>query len=120
MKKVSRRLFARNAIVIATAAAVVPSMIAQTQPPAPKTTAPEPRPPDNPPALPATSQAEVDARVQWITTKYGTHLNDEQRADVRRIVTGGQAGVDSMRKYDLENSTAPAEPFRVYRRTAKK
>ena len=28
-------------------------------------------------------------------------------------------GVEAMRKYDLENSTAPAEPFRIYRRVAK-
>ena len=119
MKKISRRSFARDAVVIATAAAVAPMIMAQTEPAAPKTTAAQPKAPDNPAALSAASQAEVDARVQWIVTKYGSHLNDEQRADVRRLVNGGQAGVDAMRKYDLENGAGPAEPFRVYRRTAK-
>lgn len=117
MRKISRRTFARNAVVIATAAAVAPMTIAQTQPAAPKTTPAAPKPPANPAPLSAPSQAEVDARVQWIVTKYGAHLNDEQRADVKRLVAGGQSGVDAMRKYDLENGTGPAEPFRIYRRT---
>lgn len=119
MKKMSRRSFARDAVVIATAAAIAPMIIAQSEPPAPKTTAAQPKPPDAPPALSAASQAEVDARVQWIVTKYGSHLNGEQRADVRRLVNGGQAGIEAMRKYDLENGAGPAEPFRIYRRTAR-
>ena len=120
MKKMSRRHFAQHALVAATAVAVLPTAIAQTQPAAPKTTPAQPKPPDNPPALSAASQAEVESRVQWIVTKYGSHLNDEQRADVRRLVTGGQSGVEAMRKYDLGNATGPAEPFRIYRRTVKK
>ena len=118
MKKISRRSFARNAVVMATAAAVAPMVIAQIEPAAPKTTAAQPKPPENPPALSPASQAEVDARVQWIITKYGAHLNDEQRGDVRRLVSGGQSGIEAMRKFDLENGTGPAEPFRIYRRTA--
>lgn len=119
MKKISRRSFARDAVMIATAAAVAPSMLAQTQPAASKTTAAAPKPPANPAPLSAANQAEVDARVQWIVTKYGAHLNAEQRADVRRLVVSGQGGVDAMRKYDLDNGSGPAEPFRIYRRTAK-
>lgn len=118
MKKVSRRVFARDAVVIATAAAIAPMLVAQTQPAAPKTTAAQPKPPENPAPLSPASQAEVDARVQWIVTKYGAHLDEAQRADVRRLVTGGQSGIEAMRKYDLENATGPAEPFRIYRRTA--
>jgi hypothetical protein len=120
MKKLSRRSFARNAIVAVTAVAVLPSAIAQTQPAAPKTTPALPKPPDNPPALSPASQAEVDARIQWIVTKYGSHLNDEQRADIKRLINGGQSGVEAMRKFDLANATGPAEPFRIYRRTAKR
>jgi hypothetical protein len=118
MKKISRRSFARDAMLLAAAAAVAPAAIAQTDPAASKTTAAQPKPPDNPPALSAASQAEVEARIQWIYAKYGSHLNDEQRADVRRLVTGGQGGVDTMRKYAIENAIGPAEPFRIYRRTA--
>lgn len=119
MKKISRRSFAVDAVVIAGAAAFAP-ILAQTQPEPPGTTAAEPKPGTNPPPLSGASQAEVDARVQWIVTKYGAHLNDEQRADVRRLVSGGQPGVETMRKYDLDNGTGPAEPFRIYRKAAKR
>lgn len=102
MTKMSRRAFARNAIV-ATAVVAIPSAV---------------------PAIAAeaaaTPNAEVEARIQWILAKYGSHLNDEQRADIRRIITSGQGGVDDMRKYALENATEPAEPFRPYRKAAKK
>ena len=114
--KISRREFARNAVVIA---AVAPAAIAQVEPAPPKTTAATPKPPDNPPALSAASQAEVEARIQWINTKHGARLDDRQRADIRRLVTGGQSGIDAMRAYALENAIGPAEPFRIYRRTAK-
>ncbi|MGZ5476091.1 MAG: hypothetical protein ACXW29_06870 [Thermoanaerobaculia bacterium] len=120
MKKISRRSFTRQAIVAATAAAVLPAAIAQTDPAAPKTTPATPKPPDSPPALSPSSQAEVDARVQWIVTKYGSRLDETQRADIRRLITGGQSGVETMRKYELQNAAGPAEPFRIYRRTAKK
>ena len=116
MKKVSRRAFARNAIVAATAAAVLPGAFAQTTEPAPpKTTAAEPKPPANSPVLPPASQAEVDSRVNWILSKYGSRLSDEQRADVRRLIQGGQQGVDAMRAYALANGNDPAPGFRVYR-----
>lgn len=120
MKKISRRSFSRQAIIAAAAAVVLPAAIAQTDPAAPKTTPATPKPPDNLPALSPSSQAEVDARVQWIVTKYGSRLDETQRADVRRLITGGQSGVETMRKYELQNAAGPAEPFRIDRRTAKK
>lgn len=59
---------------------------------------------------------EVEARLQWIFTKYGAHLSDEQRADIRRILSSGQPGVDTMRAFALDNSMEPATRFRVWRR----
>lgn len=101
MSKVSRRVFAREALAAATAAAVLPAALAQTQP------APQPAPPPNP---------EVEARINWIFTKYGARLDDAQRADIRRIIAGGQKDVDTMRVFPLPNSVEPATVFRVYRR----
>ena len=101
---ISRREFAREVMMLAAAVAlshVAPAIAAEGG------------------GTPQSSQAEIDARVQWIITKYGSRLDNQERADVRRIIAGGQAGVEAMRKYDLENSTAPAEPFRIYRRVAK-
>jgi hypothetical protein len=60
---------------------------------------------------------EVEARLQWIFTKYGGHLSEEQRADIRRIVSSGQPGIDAMRAFPLDNSVEPATRFRVWRRS---
>jgi hypothetical protein len=66
----------------------------------------------------ATPNAEVEARINWVFTKYGSRLNDEQRADIRRIISGGQSSIDAMRAYPLGNEVGPPVPFRVY--TAKR
>jgi hypothetical protein len=106
MSKLSRRAFARDAVVAATAAAVLPNVLAQTPPAATEKPAP----------LPIASQAEVDARVNWIFTKYGARLDETQRADIRRIISGGQKDVDAMRAWPLPSSAEPAAPFRIHRR----
>ena len=95
MNKLSRRSFARNTVIAAAAAAVVPNLLAE----------------EKPPALPAASQAEVEARVQWIIGKYGARLDEAQRADIRRLIAGGQSSIDAMRAYPLDNSIGPATPF---------
>jgi hypothetical protein len=99
MPKLSRRAFAREAVVAATAAAVLPNVLAQAPPPAPAPPVPE-----------------VEARINWIFTKYGAHLDDAQRADIRRILAGGQKDIDAMRAWPISNSVEPAAPFRIYRR----
>jgi len=60
------------------------------------------------PAEAGAPNAEVEARIQWIFTKYGSRLNDAQRADIRRLVTSGQPSIDAMRAYPLDNSVGPA------------
>lgn len=115
MPKLSRRAFARHAVVAATTAVVLPQVFAQTGPAPPKTTAAQPKPSDNPPTLSAAGQAEVEARINTIFARYGSRLNDEQRADIRRLVTGGQAGLEALRAWPLSNGNEPAEPFRIYR-----
>jgi hypothetical protein len=104
MAKVSRREF-----VVATAVAAAAGMAQGAETPQPSAqAAPPPNPANNP---------EVEARIQWIFTKYGARLNDEQRADIRRLLSGGQSGLETMRAFPLENSDAPATRFRVWRRT---
>lgn len=88
MRKVSRRTFARDAVIVAGAAAVMPQALAEEKP--------------------APPSPEVEARIQWIFTKYGSRLNDAQRADIRRVVTGGQPSIDAMRTYPLDNSVGPS------------
>jgi hypothetical protein len=69
---------------------------------------------DETPAAPQAPNPEVEARINWVFTKYGSRLNDEQRADIRRIIAGGQGTIDAMRAYPLGNDVAPPVPFRVY------
>jgi hypothetical protein len=102
MSEVSRREF-----VVATALAG----LAGSALPAKADTAAE-----DPAAKGSPANPEVEARLQWIFTKYGPHLSDEQRADIRRIVSSGQPGVDAMRAFALDNSVEPATRFRVWRR----
>jgi hypothetical protein len=65
-------------------------------------------------AAESASNPEIEARIQWVFTKYGSRLNDEQRADIRRIITSGQPAIDAMRAYPLGNEVGPPVPFRVY------
>ncbi|HEX8153765.1 MAG TPA: hypothetical protein VF698_11595 [Thermoanaerobaculia bacterium] len=92
MTRVSRRAFARDAIVIATGAAVLPA-IAQEAPP--------PR------------SAEAEARYAWIIGKYGDRLDAQQREEIRKSLTGAQAGLEALRAYPLDNDVEPAMPFRA-------
>ena len=97
---VSRRDFARAAAALAAAAAVLPNdLLAQTPPP-PTAAAP-------PAAPPPVNQADIDARINFVMTRYGSRLTDEQKADVRRIITGGQGGLDAIRAFPLNNSVQP-------------
>ena len=103
MARVSRREF----VVAATALATLgggQTAAAQTQPSEGK-------------VAPADA-AEVESRIEWIFRKYGARLNDEQRADIRRIITTGQASIDAMRAFPLDNSTAPATRFHLLRGVA--
>jgi hypothetical protein len=69
--------------------------------------------------LSASAQAEVEMKVASIFRKYGDRLNDEQKADIRRIMAESQDGLEKMRSFKLENRDQPADAFRAYRHEAK-
>src|SRR5579859_7175038 len=69
--------------------------------------------------LSASAQAEVEMKVASIFRKYGDRLNDEQKADIRRIMAESQEGLEKMRAFKLENADQPADAFRAYRHEAK-
>ena len=64
--------------------------------------------------LSASAQAEVEMKVASIFRKYGDRLNDEQKADIRRIMAESQDGLEKMRAFKLENGDQPADAFRAY------
>jgi hypothetical protein len=103
MSRVSRRKFVVATALAGLAGSALPAVAAASS----ENTA-EKSSPANP---------EVEARLQWIFTKYGAHLSEEQRADIRRIVSSGQPGIDAMRSFALDNSMEPATRFRVWRRS---
>ncbi|HEX7833102.1 MAG TPA: hypothetical protein VF787_25835 [Thermoanaerobaculia bacterium] len=71
-------------------------------------------PASTPPASP-----EAEARIAMILGRYGSRFDDAQRADIRRLITGAQEGLEAMRAFPLDNSVEPATLFRVYRAPAR-
>jgi hypothetical protein len=57
--------------------------------------------------LSPSAQAEVEMKVASIFRKYGDRLNDEQKADIRRIMAESQDGLEKMRAFKLENGDQP-------------
>lgn len=65
--------------------------------------------------LSPTAQKEVEMKVDSIFRKYGDHLSDEQKSDIRRILAETQDGLEKMRAFKLENGDQPADAFAAYR-----
>ena len=61
------------------------------------------------------AQAEVESKIQFILQKYGSRLNETQKADIQRLVKEGQKPLEKLRAYALENSDAPALVLRLER-----
>ncbi|MFY9529915.1 MAG: hypothetical protein WBC04_23440 [Candidatus Acidiferrales bacterium] len=100
---ISRRDFARTAALAAAAAAIKPGdILAQTAAvPTAQASSAESK-------LSPASQAEVDAKVRAILAKYGNRLSEQQKTDIRRLVTEGQKSLDKLRAFPLENADQPA------------
>ena len=100
--KVSRRDFAKGAALLPVMLSATPA-VAETQP-----------------ALAPALQAEAEARIQWILGKYGSRFTDEQKADIRRIITGSMGGYEALRAYPLDNAVEPATTFEPKRSARKR
>lgn len=59
------------------------------------------------------AQKEVEMKVASIFRKYGDHLNEDQKADIRRIMAESQDGLEKMRTFKLENGDQPADAFQA-------
>lgn len=104
MSRVSRRKFVVATALAGLAGSALPATAASSSS-------------ENPAEKGGPANPEVEARLQWIFTKYGAHLSGEQRADIRRIISSGQPGIEAMRTFALDNSAEPATRFRVWRRS---
>ncbi|HET7434550.1 MAG TPA: hypothetical protein VFN10_07555 [Thermoanaerobaculia bacterium] len=112
---VSRRDFTITA-ALALLSSGAAGVASAENPPAAKPAGEAPAAPTLSPAL----QAEAEARIQWILAKYGSRFSDEQKADLRRIITGSMGGFEALRAYPLDNSVEPATIFRPYRSTKRR
>ena len=120
--KLSRREFARGATVAAAALAALPATAGEVLTEAAlaahhgsKLPLPSQGGQGENPKLSAEGQAEVEAKIAEIMRRYGERLNDEQKADIRRLVREAQAPVESLRAYPLENSDEPATVLHLVR-----
>ena len=67
----------------------------------------------------APPNAEAEAKVAWILGKYGQRFTEQQKKELRDRIVGGQAGLETMRAFPLDNGVEPVTLFRVYRAPAK-
>jgi len=106
--KVSRRKFARGAAFAAAAAAIPRDTRNVTE------TRSDALSQDQ--SARATQLSPVaDAQLQTILAKYGKRLSEEQKTELKRLLTQAQKTSDALRSFPLDNSNDPAMIFRVYR-----
>jgi len=95
--RLSRRNFARSAVLAAAAAPAV-NLVGSA----------------------AASNAEAaqadDPQVQAIFAKIGSRLSPEEKADVRRLVAQMKKTGDALKSFPLDNSDEPATIFHPYRK----
>lgn len=102
---ITRREFARRAAMISAAASLTPANLLAADVTA---HVPQTQQPPNPPKLSPESQTEADSRLQAILNEYGSRFSEAQKADLRRLCTEAQPGLDRLRAYATENGDGPA------------
>jgi hypothetical protein len=103
---VSRRNFGRRAALAAALGAL-----------AAEPAVPQGRGPQTP--LPASDQAEVDAKYSDVIRKYGERLSEDQKTRVRGVIGRHQRMLLRVRQFPLENGDAPATALRLYPKDTK-
>ena len=104
---ITRRSFARSAALTAATVAVLPGEAFS------QAAAPAPTAPATPPQLSASSQAEIEARFQGVIRQFGDRLSGAQKAEVLRLITLGQKGVEDLRAFPLSISDEPATVLKL-------
>jgi len=119
--EISRRDFARGAALAAASAACLPSeMLARPLIATPavmeRTSAPSsvPYSAQQRTKLSPESQAEVEEKIQAVLRTRGERLSHAQKAEIRRLVTEGQAPLEKMREFPLDNGDQPGNVLRLY------
>ena len=107
---VSRREFARRAVIGAASASflplngIVPGAASRLAPDEPQQSA---QAPAGAPKLAAQSQAEAEARWKSIIDQYDDRFNEAQKADLKRLCFFVQPALDKVRAYAVGNGSLP-------------
>lgn len=119
--EISRRDFARRAALAAASAACLPGeILARPLHAEPATTEPTSASAscatsaEQQTKLSPESQAEVEQKIQAILRTRGERLSEAQKAEIRRLVTEGQAPLEKMREFPLDNGDQPGNVLRLY------
>jgi hypothetical protein len=100
----SRRQFAHRAAVLSATATIVPA--GAILPDSAASLALQSAT-NNPPLSPA-AQLEVDSRYQQILSLYGQHLDEAQKANIKKMCVDLQPALEKIRNFRLDNGNAPA------------
>lgn len=102
-RTLSRREFAQRAAMLSATATLVPAGVIVSPVPAAASQAP-----GDGLKLSDAGRAEAESRYQQILSLYSSRLDDEQKANVRRMCVELQPMLDRVRGYTLENGDPPA------------
>ncbi len=111
--KITRRRFAQVTAVAAAATIAPATLLGQSQ----QQPQPKPAPAENKPLTPE-QQAEAEAQAANVFRKYGSRLNDVQRADILRQLREAQKGLGDLRAFALDNAECPATVLRIRPRSS--
>ena len=100
---ISRREFAQRAAMLSATASLVPAGVML-----PSGTGALRQIPDSAPQLSDASAAEAESRYQQILSLYSNRLDEEQRANVKRMCAELQPLLERIRSFTLENGDPPA------------
>jgi hypothetical protein len=113
--EISRRDFARSAALAAASAACLPGeMLARPLTAVTAAATSSESPSQQQTKLSPESQAEVEEKIQAILRTRGERLSDAQKAEIRRLVTEGQAPLEKMREFPLDNGDQPGNVLQLY------
>jgi hypothetical protein len=100
----SRREFAQRAAMLSATASLVPAEAILFRTPL----ASAAQSSESAPRLTPDGQAEAESRYQQILSLYGNRLDEEQKANIKRMCAELQPMLERIRNFKLENGDAPA------------
>jgi hypothetical protein len=104
-KLLTRRAFARKAVLISASAALITD--ASQLPSSAKAISPAQLPAELPTLSPE-GQAEADARYQLVLSRHGSRLNEDDKRNIRTLCFFVQPGLERLRSFTLRNGDVPA------------